>query len=186
MTAASRDAKPAARHEASRPAFPPVVRIGITLGVFLAVEALIHGVILPLSLGGIADAALTVLLAVALGVILAELTRRHHRAVAGHAVRHGKHGALAAGRAGKRAGSAAASGAAKHGGGPGPRRSRGRGSTSDASRSPARSPGQRPGTDRTLLPAGPRTALPGRGGSPPAGTTGLRPAKRKHARGPRT
>ena len=46
--------------------------------------------------GGFADAILTFLLLLAAGVGLAELTRRHHRTVARHAVRHGKRGASAA------------------------------------------------------------------------------------------
>lgn len=112
MTAVSQDAKPAARREASRPAFPPVVRIGIALGVFLAVEALIHGVILPLALGVIADATLTVLLAIALGVILAELTRRHHKTAARHGWEYGKRGAHAAARGTGRGAAFVARGAA--------------------------------------------------------------------------
>jgi hypothetical protein len=57
---------------------------GIVLGVFLATEAVLHGLVLPLSLGLLADAALTFLLIVALAVVLAELTRRHHRTVLRH------------------------------------------------------------------------------------------------------
>ncbi len=68
---------------------------GIALGVFLATEAVLYGLVLPLSLGGLADAALTVVLIVALAVVLAELTRRHHRTVAGHVIRHGSRGAAA-------------------------------------------------------------------------------------------
>jgi hypothetical protein len=67
-----------------------VLWTGIALGVFLATEAVLHGLVLPLSLGLLADAALTFLLIVALAVVLAELTRRHHRTVAGHAARHGR------------------------------------------------------------------------------------------------
>jgi hypothetical protein len=54
------------------------------VGVFLATEAVLHGVVLPLSLGALADAALTFLLIVALAVVLGELTRRHHRTVLRH------------------------------------------------------------------------------------------------------
>jgi hypothetical protein len=57
---------------------------GITLGVFLATEAVINGVMLPLSPDEVADAALTFLLIVAAAVVLAELTRRHHRTVLRH------------------------------------------------------------------------------------------------------
>ena len=69
-----------------------VLWTGIALGAYLAAEALLHGLVLPLALGAIADAALTVVLIVALAVVLAELTRRHHRTVA----RHGRRGAVAA------------------------------------------------------------------------------------------
>ena len=52
--------------------------------MFLAVEAVVHGVVLPLSLGLLADAVLTFLLIIAAAVVLAELTRRHHRTVLRH------------------------------------------------------------------------------------------------------
>jgi hypothetical protein len=72
------------------PVSPAVLWTGIAVGVLLAVEAMVHGVFLPLSLGLLADAILTFLLIVALAVVLAELTRRHHRTVAGHAARRGR------------------------------------------------------------------------------------------------
>jgi hypothetical protein len=76
-------------HKAARTGRLPVSRAvlwtGIALGVFLATEAVLHGLVLPLSLGVLADAALTFLLIVALAVVLGELTRRHHRT----AFRHG-------------------------------------------------------------------------------------------------
>ena len=56
---------------------------GLALGTFLAVEALTHGVMLPW-FGGFADAMLTFVLILAAGVVLADLTRRHHRTVARH------------------------------------------------------------------------------------------------------
>jgi hypothetical protein len=78
------------------PVSPPVLWTGIAAGVFLAVEAMAHGVVLPLALGVVADAALTFLLIVAVAVVLAELARRHHRTVLRHGgrlsaagVRHG-------------------------------------------------------------------------------------------------
>jgi hypothetical protein len=80
------------------PVSPPVLWTGIALGVFLAVEAMVHGVVLPLALGVLADAALTFLLIVAAAVVVAELTRRHHRTVAGHAARHGKQAVSYGGR----------------------------------------------------------------------------------------
>ena len=66
------------------PVSPAVLWTGIALGVFLAVEAVVHGVVLPLSLGLLADAVLTFLLILAAAVVLAELTRRHHRTVLRH------------------------------------------------------------------------------------------------------
>ena len=72
------------------PVSPAILWTGIAAGVFLAVEAMVHGVVLPLSLGLLANAILTFLLIVAAAVVLAELTRRHHRTVAGHAARHGR------------------------------------------------------------------------------------------------
>jgi hypothetical protein len=66
------------------PVSPPVLWTGIAAGVFLAVEAMVHGVVLPLALGAIADAALTFPLIIAVAVVLAELTRRHHRTVLRH------------------------------------------------------------------------------------------------------
>ena len=50
---------------------------------------------------------LTAVLIVALAVVLAELTRRHHRTVAGHAIRHGKRGAVATARHARRHGGTA-------------------------------------------------------------------------------
>ena len=77
-------------HKAARTGRLPVSRTvlwtGIAAGVFLATEAMLHGLVLPLSLGVLADAALTFLLIVALAVVLGELTRRHHRT----AFRHGR------------------------------------------------------------------------------------------------
>jgi hypothetical protein len=78
--------KPATSWAARLPVSPAVLWTGIAVGVFLAVEAMVHGVVLPLSLGQLADAALTFLLILALAVVLAELTRRHH----GTVLRHGR------------------------------------------------------------------------------------------------
>lgn len=69
------------------PVSPVVLWAGTAAGVFLAVEAMVHGVVLPLALGAIADAVLTFLLIVAVAVVLAELTRRHHRTVLRHGLR---------------------------------------------------------------------------------------------------
>jgi hypothetical protein len=90
----------AARRQVARPARRPsptavVMWTGLVLGTFLAVEALTHDVMLPF-FGGFADAVLTFVLILAACAVFAELTRRHHRTVARHAVRHGKRGASAA------------------------------------------------------------------------------------------
>jgi hypothetical protein len=82
--------KPGTSWAARLPVSPAVLWTGIVAGVFLAVEATVHGVVLPLSLGLLTNAVLTFLLIVAAAVVLAELTRRHHGAVAGHAARYGK------------------------------------------------------------------------------------------------
>ena len=98
----------AARRQVPKPArrlpvSAPVLWAGIALGTFLAVLAVRHGV-MPSLFGGFADAILTFLLLLAAGVGLAELTRRHHRTVARHAVRHGKRGVSAAYRGTRRHG----------------------------------------------------------------------------------
>jgi hypothetical protein len=90
-----------------RPFSRAVLWTGIALGAFLATEALLHGLVLPLGLNAIVSAAITFALIVALAVVLAELTRRHHKAAAGHAIRHGKRGAAATARHARRHGSAA-------------------------------------------------------------------------------
>ena len=82
--------KTAASWAARLPVSPPVLWTGIALGVFVAVEAMVHGIVLPFSLGLVTNAILTFLLIIALAVVVAELTRRHHRTVAGHAARHGR------------------------------------------------------------------------------------------------
>ena len=70
-----------------------VLWTGLALGTFLAVLALTHGVMLP-GLNGFVSAVLTFVLLLAAGVVLAELTRRHHCTAA----RHGKHAAIATAR----------------------------------------------------------------------------------------
>ena len=93
--------KTAATRDGRLPVSRPVLWTGIALGVFLAIEAVLHGLVLPLALPAFADVAMTVLLIIAAAVVLAELTRRHHRTVlrrgrrgaivtAGHARRHGR------------------------------------------------------------------------------------------------
>ena len=96
-------ARPASRLPVSR----PVLWTGIALGAFLAAEALLHRLVLPLGLPGFVGAAITAVLIVVLAVVVAELTRRHHRTVAGHAIRHGKRGAVASARHARRHGGTA-------------------------------------------------------------------------------
>ena len=95
--------KPAPKPARRLPVSAPVLWTGLALGAFLAVEALRHGVMLPL-FGGFADAILTFVFLLAVGVGLAELTRRHYRTVARHAVRHGGRGTSAAYRGARRHG----------------------------------------------------------------------------------
>jgi hypothetical protein len=94
-------------HKAARTGRLPVSRAvlwtGIALGVFLATEAVLHGLVLPLSLGVLADAALTFLLIVAMAVVLGELTRRHHRTAFHHGGRLSATGARRVRRHGRSA-----------------------------------------------------------------------------------
>ena len=91
--------KAAAKPEANgRPFSRAVLWTGTALGAFLATETLLHGLVLPLGVNAILNAAITVVLIVALGVVLAELIRRHHRAIARHGWRYGKAGARATAR----------------------------------------------------------------------------------------
>jgi hypothetical protein len=76
--------KTATSWAARLPVSPPVLWTGLAVGAFLAVEAAVHDVVLPLSLGVLADATLTFLLIIAAAIVLAELTRRHHRTVLRH------------------------------------------------------------------------------------------------------
>ena len=85
------------------PVSGPALGAGIALGTFLAIEAVRHGVILPL-FSGFANGLLTFFLFIVAGMVLAELTRRHHRTVARHGWRHGKRGASAAYRGARKHG----------------------------------------------------------------------------------
>jgi hypothetical protein len=74
-----------------------VVWAGLALGTAVTVLAVMNGIRVPrleVVLSVLATWALLAVLAIAAG----ELLRRHHRAIAGHAARHGKRGALAAAR----------------------------------------------------------------------------------------
>ena len=94
MTEAARR-KPVAKPARRMPVSALVLWLGLALGTFLAVAALTHGVMLP-GFGGFLDAVPTFVLFLAAGVVLAELTRRHHRAALGHGWRHGRRGGRAA------------------------------------------------------------------------------------------
>jgi hypothetical protein len=87
--------KPVPKPARRLPLSAPVLWLGLALGTFLAVAAVTHGVMLP-GFGGFLDAVLTFVLFLAVGVVLAELTRRHHRAALGHGWRHGRRGGRAA------------------------------------------------------------------------------------------
>ena len=81
-----------------------VIWTGIALGTALAILAMTDGARLRLGampgwLGVILGAVIVWALIVLAAVTLAELTRRHHRTVRRHAIRQGKRGALATGRA---------------------------------------------------------------------------------------
>jgi hypothetical protein len=110
--------KPLVRPPRRLPVSTPVLWAGIALGTFLAVAALSNGVILPpfgaYPLAAYVDAILTFIFFLAAGVVLAELTRRHHRTVASHAVRHGGRGASAAWRGARRHGGRGAGFVAGH------------------------------------------------------------------------
>jgi hypothetical protein len=83
-----------------------VIWIGLAAGTFLTVLAVTHGIRVP-GLEVVLSVFMTWVLLMLLTVTGAELLRRHHRALAAHAARHGKRGALAAGR-GARHGTGAA------------------------------------------------------------------------------
>ncbi len=79
-----------------QPVSAPVLWTGLALGTFLATVALVHHLALPVP-GGLGPL-ITFALLLAAGVVLVELTRRHHRTVARHAARHGKRAAVATAR----------------------------------------------------------------------------------------
>ena len=104
-----------------------VIGAGLTAGTAVTVLAVLHGIRVPgleVALSVLATWALLVVLA----VTAAELLRRHHRALARHAARHGKRGTLFAARHGRRGALAAGRGARAAENGrrhePGPRRRR--------------------------------------------------------------
>ena len=91
------------------PVSAPVLWTGLALGTAAAVAALMHGAMLPLfGTRGFLAGALNVAVFVAVFLIASvagtELTVRHHRTIARHAIRHGKRGTSAAYRGARRHG----------------------------------------------------------------------------------
>jgi hypothetical protein len=87
-----------------------VIWAGIALGTAVAVLAISGGARPqiggpPSWLGAVLGVLLVYALIVGAAIALAELTRRHHKAMAGYAIRHGRRGAVAAGRRARRHGS---------------------------------------------------------------------------------
>jgi hypothetical protein len=74
-----------------------VIWLGLAAGTFATVLAVMHGIRFP-GLEVVLSVAVTWLLLIIVAVTVAELLRRHHRAAARHAWRHGWRGALFAGR----------------------------------------------------------------------------------------
>jgi hypothetical protein len=76
---------------------PPLGRVmvwvGLALGTAATVLAVMHGIRFP-GLEVVLSVLVTWLLLIVVAVTVAELARRHHRAAARHAWRHGKRGAL--------------------------------------------------------------------------------------------
>ena len=101
------------------PVSTPVLWTGVALGTLAAVAALTHSA-MPQMFGertfiaGVLNVCASTAVFIVAGVILAELTRRHHRAAARHAVRHGKRGASAAYRGARRHGGRGAGFVAGH------------------------------------------------------------------------
>src|SRR5437588_1437414 len=78
-----------------------VIWAGLALGTAVTVLAVMNGVRVP-RLETVLSVLATWALLALLAIVVVELLRRHHRAIAGHAVRHGKRGALAAARGTRR------------------------------------------------------------------------------------
>jgi hypothetical protein len=101
--------KPAAKPARRLPVGAPVLWTGVALGALAAVVALTHGVMLQLFgnrtfLAGALNVVVLTAVFIAAGVVLAELTRRHHRAAARTGWHHGKRGTSAACRGVRRHG----------------------------------------------------------------------------------
>ena len=90
---------------AGAPKAPPfgraMVWAGLAAGTAITVLAVMHGIRLP-GLEVVLSVLVTWVLLMVLAVTVAELARRHHRALAGHAWRHSKRGARFAGHHSRR------------------------------------------------------------------------------------
>jgi hypothetical protein len=75
-----------------------VIWAGLALGTAVTVLAVMNGVRVP-RLETVLSVLATWALLALLAIVIVELLRRHRRAIAGHAARHGKRGAVAAARA---------------------------------------------------------------------------------------
>ena len=115
MATAVKKTRPAAEQTSKARPLPVskgVLWAGLTLGTFLAAQAVLHGFSVPLGvslphiLGALISIVLTFGLIIAAAIAAAELVRRYHRAAARHAWRHGRHGAAFAGRHARRHGGA--------------------------------------------------------------------------------
>ena len=87
---------PAAKAPKAPPLGRAMVWVGLAAGTAITVLAVMHGIRIP-GLEVVLSVLATWVLLMVLAVTVAELTRRHHRAVAGHGWRHGKRGARFAG-----------------------------------------------------------------------------------------
>ena len=112
-TAASASKAPADKATASKattskaPIGRAVIWIGLALGTAVTVLAVMNGIRIP-GLEVVLSVAATWVLLIVLAVTVAELLRRHHRAMGRHAWRHGKRGVLFARRRTRRGAGAAA------------------------------------------------------------------------------
>ena len=88
---------PAAKAPKAPPLGRAMVWIGLAAGTAVTVLAVLHGIRIP-GLQVVLSVLATWVLLMVLAVTVAELARRHHRALARHAWRHGTRGARFAGR----------------------------------------------------------------------------------------
>ena len=92
---------PAAKAPKAPPLGRAMVWAGLAAGTAITVLAVMHGIRIP-GLQVVLSVLATWVLLMVLAVTVAELVRRHHRAMARHAWRHSKRGALFAGHHSRR------------------------------------------------------------------------------------